>query len=252
MDLGLEGKLCLVTGASAGSGWAVARALAEEGARVAITARRADRLAKLASEIASATGRAPLPVAGDISRREVVAKVVSAVQEREGGIDVLVNCAGASRPLTPKDGDEVWLQSMELNFHATRRFAEAVLPAMKEKGWGRIVNFSGSTEPRAQNAALPAKAAIHSWAKGLSCEAAPFGITVNCIAPGRIATEQIMERLYPTEDARATFIQSNIPAGRFGTPEEIAAVTLFLCSKQASYVTGAVVPVDGGMHYFAH
>jgi len=102
------------------------------------------------------------------------------------------------------------------------------------------------------NAAIAAKGALHLWSKGLSCEVAADGITVNCVAPGRIKSVQIMERMYPTEESRREFIARNIPAGEFGEPEDMAWMVAFLASPRDRYVTGAVIPVDGGMHYFAH
>ena len=116
--------------------------------------------------------------------------------------------------------------------------------------WGRIVNLTGTSEPRGINAANSAKAAVHAWAKGLSREMAKHGITINSLQPGRIITEQIL-RMHPTEEERRRFAQENIPVGRFGQTEEIADLAIFLCSPLASYITGTVIPVDGGMSRFA-
>jgi len=169
-----------------------------------------------------------------------------------GQVDILVNCAGGSRPLPVDAGDDAWDEAMALNFTAVRRLTDAVLPGMRARGWGRIVNISGSMEPRSLNAASAAKAAVHIWAKGVSCDVAREGVTVNTIAPGRINSEQILARLYPTDEARQAFIEANIPIGHFGEPEDLGNLAAFLCSPLAAYITGAVIPVDGGMHYFAH
>jgi len=154
--------------------------------------------------------------------------------------------------LSVGDNNAVWEEAFALNFTAARRLSEAMLPAMRARRWGRIINISGSMEPRSLNAASAAKAALHLWAKGLSCDVAADGITINCIPPGRINSEQTLNKLHPTEEARRTFIERNIPAGYFGDPEDIGYLVAFLASPLARYITGAVMPVDGGMHFFAH
>jgi len=252
MELNLGGRTCLVSGASAGIGAGIARVLASEGVSVAITARRADRLQQLATEIGERGGIPPVVVAGDITQADDMTRIVDESINRLGRIDILVNSAGGSRPPAPENPHAVWEEAFALNFTAARRLTEAVLPAMRARRWGRIINISGSMEPRASNAATPAKAALHLWAKGLSCEVASDGVTINCIPPGRINSEQTRNTLHPTEEARRDFIAKNIPAGYFGDPEDIAYLVAFLASPLARYITGAVMPVDGGMHRFAH
>jgi 3-oxoacyl-[acyl-carrier protein] reductase len=139
---------------------------------------------------------------------------------------------------------------MTVNFFRLRELTHAVIPGMREAGFGRIVNITGSSEPRGINAANSAKAAVHAWAKGLSREMAKHGITINSIQPGRIMSEQI-ERMHPTEEDRRRFSEANIPIGRFGEPEELAVLAVFLASPVAGYITGTVIPVDGGMSRFA-
>jgi 3-oxoacyl-[acyl-carrier protein] reductase len=117
---------------------------------------------------------------------------------------------------------------------------------MRRTRWGRIVMLTGSLALKRMNAATPAKAAITSWARALSIQVAAEGITVNCVAPGRISTAQTMNRLFPTVESRRREIELNVPAGRFGEPEEISSVVTFLASRQASYITGTMIPVDGG------
>lgn len=252
MDLQLAGRTCLVSGASSGIGAGIARGLAKEGVRVAITARRAEPLNRLADEISEQGGVRPVVVVGDVTEASDVVRIASAATAALGQIDILVNSAGGARPVTPEASDAIWDEAFALNFTATRRFTEAVLPAMRAQRWGRIINISGSMEPRTLNAATAAKAAVHLWAKGLSCDVAAEGVTINTIAPGRINSEQILTKLHPTEEARRAFIAANIPAGYFGDPEDIAHLVSFLASPLARYITGAVLPVDGGMHFFAH
>lgn len=252
MDFKLSGRTCLVSGASSGIGAGIAKVLASEGARVAMTARRADRLKQLASEIGESGGVPPVVVAGDITKVDDIARIVDESTCHLGQIDILVNSVGGARPISKENINAVWEEAFALNFTAARLLTEAVLPAMRARHWGRVINISGSMEPRTSNAATPAKAALHLWAKGLSCEVAPDGVTINCIPPGRINSEQTLDKLHPTEESRRDFIAGNIPAGYFGDPEDVAYLVAFLASPLTRYITGAVIPVDGGMHFFAH
>ena len=252
MDLNLEGRTALVSGASSGIGAGIARVLAGQGVRLAITARRRDLLERLAEQLAAAGAGKVVVVSGDATDADDVARIAAEATAALGAVDILVNCAGGARPTRPDAPDADWEEAFALNFSAARRFTQAVLPAMQARQWGRIINISGSMEPRSLNAASAAKAALHVWAKGLSCDVAAQGVTVNTIAPGRINSEQILDRLHPTEEGRRAFIQRNIPIGYFGDPEDIGHLLAFLASPLARYITGAVIPVDGGMHFFAH
>jgi 3-oxoacyl-[acyl-carrier protein] reductase len=251
MDLQLRGKRCLVTGASRGIGRAIARVLAAEGGRVAVVARRAALLDELAAEIASAGGAPPLVLAEDLTADGAAERIRASVLAELGGLDVLVNNAGSSRPVPWDASEEQWQEGMRLNFEAARRLTNQFIPPMRAQRFGRIVNITGANEPFGVNIASAAKAALHNWAKGLSRELARDGITINCVPPGRINSEQILTRLHPTEENRRAFIEANIPAGYFGEPEDVAYLVAFLASPLARYITGEIIHVDGGMHRFA-
>jgi 3-oxoacyl-[acyl-carrier protein] reductase len=250
MDLKLKGRRALVTGASRGIGREIARALACEGVRVAAVARRKPLLDELAAEIARSGGEPPVLIEADFYPENASETVAMRALEALGGIDILINSAGGSRPITFDATKEQWHEGMTLNFWRIRELTHAVVPSMKQQRFGRIVNLTGTSEPKILNAAFSAKAAVHVWAKGLSREVAPYGITINSLQPGRIRSEQIDKR-YPTDEARREFSQAEIPAGRFGQPEEIGNLAIFLASPLAGYITGTVIPVDGGMSRFA-
>jgi 3-oxoacyl-[acyl-carrier protein] reductase len=250
MDLELKGKTALVTGASRGIGRAIALGLAREGARIVITARRKNLLEELAGEIVSARAAEPLIVEADLYQEGAAEKLAAQAGKALGRVDILINAAGGSRPFPFEATKEQWAEAFMVNFIRLRELSHAVIPGMKARRWGRIVNITGSTEPRGLNAANSAKAAVHAWAKGLSREVAKDGITINSIQPGRIMSEQIV-RFHPTEEDRRKFAEENIPMGRFGEPEELANLAVFLASPRAGYITGTVTPVDGGMSRFA-
>jgi 3-oxoacyl-[acyl-carrier protein] reductase len=245
MDLGLAGKHCLVTGATTGIGRAIALMLAEEGASLVIAGRNEVLLATLRDDIAARGAKVTATILADLARPDSLARACAEAQAA-GPFDVLINNAGGSRP-KPEDADqEYWDEAFALNFTAARVLTEALVPGMLPRGAGRIVNLSGATSGKTINAALPAKAALMSWSRSLAAVLAPRGVTVNCVAPGRIATPQIMNRVYPTEESRAAEIDHNIPMGRFGESEELAALVVFLASARASYINGTMIPVDGG------
>jgi 3-oxoacyl-[acyl-carrier protein] reductase len=251
MDLQLKGKRCLVTGASRGIGRGTAKILAAEGCRVAILARRTALLEELAAEIEGSGADRPLIVTADLTEAGATERVRDTIIAAFDGLDVLVNNAGGSRPVPWDASEEQWREGMTLNFEIVRRLTNQFVPTMRAQHWGRILNVTGANEPPGVNIASVAKAALHNWAKGLSRELAPEGITVNCLPPGRINSEQILNRLHPTPENRAAFIAANIPIGYFGEPEDMAYLIAFLASPRARYITGEVIHVDGGMHRFA-
>jgi 3-oxoacyl-[acyl-carrier protein] reductase len=249
MHLQLVGKTALVTGASMGIGRAIAKGLAAEGVRVAAVARRTDLLDELAREIEQSRGPYPVLITQDILAEDAAHRLRDAALAGLEHVDILVNCAGGSRPLAVDAPEEKWEEAITLNFTRQRQITHALLPQMIERRWGRIINITGKSEPDRLNAAFSAKAAVHAWAKGLSRELGQYGITVNSIPPGRIMSEQI-RRNYP-EEYRRSHAASEIPAGVYGEPEDLAVLAVFLASPLARYISGAVIPVDGGLRRYA-
>jgi 3-oxoacyl-[acyl-carrier protein] reductase len=246
MELQLSGKTALVTGASVGLGRTIARLLALEGCRLAIVARRQPLLEQLADEIA-ATGRTrPLVIPCDITQPEAPARIHEAVVQGLGGLDILVNNAGGSRPFTGLGTRAQWDDAMNLNFHAGRELAHAFVDGMRARGFGRVINLTGSEEPLAMNGAVPPNGAAHLWAKALSRVVGADGITVNSIAPGRIHSEQIDHKILPGAQAQHDWAQANCPVGYIGEPEDLGVLVCFLASPLARYITGQVIHVDGG------
>jgi 3-oxoacyl-[acyl-carrier protein] reductase len=250
MDLHLVGKTALVTGASMGIGRAIAKGLAAEGVQVVAVARRTPLLEELAGEIERGQGLRPLLITHDIMAPNAPMRLRDAALAGLGrGVDILVNCAGGSRPLPVDAPEESWEEAITLNFTRQRQITHALLPQMIERRWGRIINITGKSEPDRLNAAFSAKAAVHAWAKGLSREVGKYGITVNSIPPGRIMSEQI-RRNYP-EEHRKSHAAAEIPSGAYGEPEDLAVLAVFLASPLAHYISGAVIPVDGGLRRYA-
>jgi 3-oxoacyl-[acyl-carrier protein] reductase len=252
MDLGLRGRVAVVTGASAGIGLETARALAGEGAEVVLVARSAERLEEAAREIGSGAHT----VAADITDPGAAAQIA----ETAPGADILVNNAGTSS-ITPLDEltDEDWRQQWELNVMAPMRLMKALAPGMAERGWGRIVNVASSSgkRPSSTNAAYSvAKAAELSLSRAFADAYAGRGVLVNAVTPGVVGTglwledggmaDQVAAAQGITREEALDNAAGRIPLGRLGEPEEVAAVVAFLCSERASNVTGAAWSVDGG------
>lgn len=242
MDLGLEGRTAIVCGSSAGIGLGIAEALAEEGANVVMFARRADVLEREAARLGA------LAVPGDVTSAEDAERLVRTAIDAHGGIDVLVNNSGGP-PRTAAVGltEEQVVAAVQLLLVSIVRLTGLCLPHLERSPAGRIVNVTSSTvkEPvdalALSNAVRPG---VVGWAKTLSRELGPQGITVNSIAPGRIDTDRIRE-VFPDGPSQADL--QSIPLGRLGTPREIGDLVAFLCSDRAAYVTGTVVSVDGGL-----
>ena len=244
MDLGIRGKTALVTGASMGIGRGIATALAREGVRLAVVARRRNLLEELATEL----GQKLVIIECDLMQEGSVEKIANAALEGLGSVEILINNAGGSRKFTLDSSEAQWEEALTLNFTRQRQLAHQLLAPMMARKWGRIVNITGKSEPEGLNGAFVAKAAMHAWAKGLSREVGRHGITVNCIPPGRIMSEQIL-RNYPPE-YRKKQSEEEIPVGEYGQPADIANLVCFLVSPLARYITGAVIPVDGGLRRY--
>jgi 3-oxoacyl-[acyl-carrier protein] reductase len=248
VDLGLQGTAAIVGGASAGMGLAIARVLAEEGCAVTMCARDGGRLAEAAAGVAGD----PLAIAGDVRDHDLLRRLVDDTVAARGRLDIVVNNAGGP-PAGVFEGmaDEAWADAFELSLRPVLRLSQLALPHLRRSGRGRIVNITSWSvrEPIANlvlsNAIRPG---VVGWAKTLSHEVGAHGITVNTIAPGKIATGRMHELWESRPDPAAAEAQeiATIPAGRMGTPEEVAAAVAFLCSTAAGYISGVVLPVDGG------
>ena len=242
MDLNLEGRTAIVCGASAGIGLGVAEALSADGANVVMFARRPEPLRLEAERVGG------LAVPGDVTSADDVERLVRVATEKYGGVDILVNNSGGP-PRSPAVGlEEAQVEAaVRLLLVSVVRLTGLCLPYLRQSDAGRIVNITSSTvkEPT-DNLALSnaVRPGVIGWAKSLSRELGPSGITVNSIAPGRIDTERIRE-VWP--DGPTEKDLEAIPLRRLGTPREIGDVVAFLCSDRAAYVTGTVVAVDGGL-----
>jgi 3-oxoacyl-[acyl-carrier protein] reductase len=244
MDLGIGGKTALVTGASMGIGRGIATALGKEGVRLAVVARRKSLLEELQKEL-----KTPLVIIEcDLMQEDAPQKIADAALKGLGSVDILINNAGGSRKFTLEASEEQWEEALTLNFTRQRQLTHKLLPQMTARNWGRIVNITGKSEPEGINGAFCAKAAMHSWAKGLSREVGKHGITVNSVPPGRIMSEQILRNYSP--EYRQKQSEEEIPVGEYGQPEDIANLVCFLASPRARYITGAVIPVDGGLRRY--
>ena len=239
----LTGKSALITGASGGIGADIARALHSAGAVVALSGTRVEPLEALAAELGERSHVLPC----NLSDAEAVEALPKQAIEAMGAMDILVNNAGITRDnLFMRMSDEEWAQVLEVNLTSTMRLCRGALRGMMKSRWGRIINISsivGATGNPGQGNYAAAKAGMVGMSKSLAYEVASRGVTVNCVAPGFIATP-MTDKL--NDDQKAA-INVKIPAGRMGTPEEIAAAVLYLASNEAGYVTGATLHVNGGM-----
>ncbi len=259
MNLGLKGKVALVLAASKGLGRASAATLAAEGASVIIGARNRQTLETTAKDIELETGSRVLAVPTDVTREKELEIIVAATVQEFGYIDILVNNAGGPPSGTfDTVGDEQWQSAFELNLLSAVRLVRLALPHMRQRGSGRIINIVSTSVKEPIEGLLLSNAlrmAVVGLAKTLSLELAPDNITVNNVCPGRFLTdrlrhghmikEKIARGMSEAEALRS--VAQDIPMGRIGKPEELAALVAFLASEQAGYITGTTIQVDGGL-----
>lgn len=244
LDFGIHGKVALVTAATKGIGLGIAQALAREAARVAVVARTRADVVRVAESIGG------LGIAADVTQADECKRVVEETERKWGPIDILINNFGARAGTSWDDtGPEEFEQAFAGNVGVSARFTKLVLPGMIERGWGRVVVISSvyGREAGGAPAYNAAKAAENSFVKSLARDVAAKGVTVNAIAPGSILWEGggWDRRRRADPQGIAEFVRHEMPMGRFGTVEEVASVVAFVCSRQASLLTGAIIPVDG-------
>ena len=252
MELGLKNRSVLITGGSKGIGLACARAFLDEGARVAIVSRDRGNLDKAAVQLRTIT-----LIAADLTRADDAQRMVREAEAAIGPIDVLVNSAGAAKRYAPDElNAQAWHAAMDAKYFTYIHAMDAVLPSMRDRKRGNVVNIIGAGGKVASTIHLPggaANSALMLASVGLASVYGKFGVRINAINPGATITDRIREALDLEAKAKGLSAeqvleqgQARVPLGRYASPEEVASVTLFLASDQASYVTGAVIPMDGG------
>ncbi|MFI5239229.1 MAG: SDR family oxidoreductase [Gemmatimonadales bacterium] len=257
MDLGIRGKIALVAASSRGLGRAVAEELAAEGANIVMCARNATTLNIAADAIRKTSGVRVITVAADVSDPAAIDRIWSTTRDEFGHVDILVtNAGGPPAGQFESHSPAAWSDALRLNFESVVNLTRAVLPGMKDRRWGRIINVTSiAVKQPVDNLILSnsVRAAVTGFARTLANEVAVYGVTVNCVMPGYTLTDRVTELAQANAKQRDTTVESvtavwesQIPMGRLGSPREFAAMVAFLASERASYTTGASIPVDGG------
>ncbi len=257
MDLGLSGKVAVVAGSSQGLGRAIADALAAEGADLVINSRSAEKLDKVRDEIAQATGANVTAVAANLSDPAGADELIGAAERAFGRVDILVtNTGGPPAGMFEDHSPDVWREALAQNFESVVNLVRAVLPGMKERKWGRIVNVTSISVKQPVEGLILSnaiRAGVTGFAKTISNEVASYNVTINNVLPGFTRTERLIHLAQAVSEREGRSVEqvysgwkAEIPMGRLADPHELGAVAAFLCSEQASYVTGQSIAVDGG------
>jgi 3-oxoacyl-[acyl-carrier protein] reductase len=258
MEIGLTGRAAIVGGSSAGIGLAAATALAREGASVLLVARRPEPLAQASASVrAAAPGARVETIAADLASPGDIERVAAAAQAAFGQVDIVVNNLGGPPPgefTTFTDAD--WQNAFDVSFSSAVRLVRAVLPGMRERGWGRVVSVLSRTIKEPEDGlglSTVARTALAAWSKLLSGEVAADGVTVNTVLPGSVETERLRSVIANQARVRGRTVEAQravrlagVPTGRFGRPEEVGELICFLASERAGFITGQHVAIDGG------